>query len=158
MSKTVVIYRDMNKAIHSPHHLSDSDLIAEVNRLAQSAREAIATLVSALGELDARRLYLGQGCSSSHKSKRDRVGSNFTASFHLHWAVRRRPTTWNCVAPHITATRPSSVLACSFARFQPRTAVRLSQLLENADDLSARRGRLGAWSGRARKAPPSRRH
>ena len=45
-------------------HLSDCDLIAEVNRLAKSERTAIANLVAGLGEMDARRLYLGQGCSS----------------------------------------------------------------------------------------------
>jgi hypothetical protein len=45
-------------------HLSDGDLIAEVNRLASPERAAIANLVVALGEMDARRLYLGQGCSS----------------------------------------------------------------------------------------------
>ena len=44
--------------------LSDGDLLAEVNRLANSERTAIANLVAALGEMDARRLYLGQGCSS----------------------------------------------------------------------------------------------
>ena len=49
----------------SPHVSSvHCDLIAEVNRLANSERAAIANLVAALGEMDARRLYLGQGCSS----------------------------------------------------------------------------------------------
>jgi hypothetical protein len=43
-----------------PEHLSDPDLIAEVTRLAALERKAIAALVSALAELDARRLYLGQ--------------------------------------------------------------------------------------------------
>ena len=43
-----------------PEHLSDPDLIAEVIRLAAFERKAIAALVSALAELDARRLYLGQ--------------------------------------------------------------------------------------------------
>jgi len=47
-----------------PEHLSDPDLIAEVTRLAALERKAIAALVSALAELDARPLYLGQGCSS----------------------------------------------------------------------------------------------
>jgi hypothetical protein len=54
----------MNQSIHAAQHLSDSDLIVEVNRLAQLERRAIAKLVAALGEMDARRLYRGQGCSS----------------------------------------------------------------------------------------------
>ena len=43
---------------------SDDQLLVEVQRLAGSEREATARLVAALAELDARRLYLGQGCSS----------------------------------------------------------------------------------------------
>src|SRR5574338_1294304 len=55
---------DMRGIPSVPKHLSDPELIAEVTRLATSERQAIAALVSALAELDARRLYLGQGCSS----------------------------------------------------------------------------------------------
>ena len=45
-------------------HLSDDELIAEVGRLAEHERQATANLIASLAELDARRLYLGQGCSS----------------------------------------------------------------------------------------------
>ena len=55
---------DMREIPSAPKYLSDLDLIAEVTRLAASERRAIAALVSALAELDARRLYLGQGFSS----------------------------------------------------------------------------------------------
>ena len=44
--------------------LSDRDLISEVKRLAQAERNATAALVASLAEMDARRLYLGEGCSS----------------------------------------------------------------------------------------------
>ena len=44
--------------------LSDSDLVTEVARLAGCERHATAQLIASLAELDARRLYLGQGCSS----------------------------------------------------------------------------------------------
>ena len=44
--------------------LSDDALIAEVGRLAEHERQATAHLIASLAELDARRLYLGQGCSS----------------------------------------------------------------------------------------------
>ena len=44
--------------------LSDQQLVAEINRLAVAERGATAALISALAEFDARRLYLGQGCSS----------------------------------------------------------------------------------------------
>ena len=44
--------------------LSNQAVIAEVVRLAAMERKATAHLVVALAELDARRLYLGEGCSS----------------------------------------------------------------------------------------------
>src|SRR5215211_7431390 len=44
--------------------LSDAELLLAVRRLAANEREATAHLIAALAELDARRLYLAQGCSS----------------------------------------------------------------------------------------------
>jgi hypothetical protein len=45
-------------------HLADDELLVEVRRLAEHERHATAHLIASLAELDARRLYLGQGCSS----------------------------------------------------------------------------------------------
>ena len=50
--------------IHVPTQLSDQALLAEAKRLAEHERAATADLIAALTELDARRLYLGEGCSS----------------------------------------------------------------------------------------------
>jgi hypothetical protein len=50
--------------IDIPSHLSDEDLVAEVKSLARCEREATASLLAYLGELDARRLYLAAGFSS----------------------------------------------------------------------------------------------
>jgi len=44
--------------------LSDTELLLEIKRLSSKERQATARLVAALGELDARRLYLAEGCSS----------------------------------------------------------------------------------------------
>jgi hypothetical protein len=44
--------------------LSDGELVAEVKRLAARECQATAHLVASLAELDARRVYLGQGYSS----------------------------------------------------------------------------------------------
>jgi hypothetical protein len=44
--------------------LSDNDLLSAVKTLAADERQATARLIAALAELDARRLYLGEGCSS----------------------------------------------------------------------------------------------
>jgi hypothetical protein len=44
--------------------VTDAELIAEVTHLASSERHATVQLIASLAELDVRRLYLGQGCSS----------------------------------------------------------------------------------------------
>jgi hypothetical protein len=44
--------------------LPDSDLLAAVRRLAAHEREATVALIASLAELDARKLYLAEGCSS----------------------------------------------------------------------------------------------
>jgi 5-methylcytosine-specific restriction endonuclease McrA len=44
--------------------MSDGDLLDEIRCLAATERGVKAELIRALGEADARRLYLGQGCSS----------------------------------------------------------------------------------------------
>jgi hypothetical protein len=44
--------------------LSDRELLAQVKCLAERERHATALLVASLAEVDARRLYLGEGCSS----------------------------------------------------------------------------------------------
>ncbi len=44
--------------------LSNQELIARVTHLAEREREATAALIAHLAELDARRLYLAEGCSS----------------------------------------------------------------------------------------------
>src|SRR5215217_4845602 len=45
-------------------HLSDADLLTTTAQLAERERHTTADLVAALMELDARKLYLGEGCSS----------------------------------------------------------------------------------------------
>jgi hypothetical protein len=44
--------------------LSDRDLLSAVKQLVAAERQATARLIAALVELDVRRLYLGEGCSS----------------------------------------------------------------------------------------------
>ena len=54
----------MKTIVTSITNLSDADLISEVKRLAESERHATARLIASLMELDARRLYLAEGCAS----------------------------------------------------------------------------------------------
>ena len=52
------------KPVPSFTTLTDDDLLHQAHRLACDEREATAALIACLAEVDARRLYLGEGCSS----------------------------------------------------------------------------------------------
>jgi hypothetical protein len=54
----------MTIALDSIRLLSDRELLAHVQRAAVNERCSTAQLIALLMELDARRLYLGEGCSS----------------------------------------------------------------------------------------------
>ena len=108
-------------------HLSDEELLVTVKRLAMTECRATAALVRSLMELDARRLYLGEGYSS--------LFTYCTQALHLAEgaaynrieaarAARRFPailpaleegavtlTTVRLVAPHLTMANHQDVLA-----------------------------------------------
>ncbi|MBI2246717.1 MAG: hypothetical protein HYU65_02075 [Armatimonadetes bacterium] len=50
--------------LSSVSQLSNHELLARVKHLAEREREATASLIAHLAELDERRLYLAEGCSS----------------------------------------------------------------------------------------------
>jgi hypothetical protein len=54
----------MTRDVSALATLADADLLAEVNGLTSHERQATALLIASLAELDARRLYLMEGCSS----------------------------------------------------------------------------------------------
>jgi hypothetical protein len=54
----------MANACFSFNRLSDDELLIEVRRHVSVERQATARLIACLAEFDARRLYLGEGCSS----------------------------------------------------------------------------------------------
>lgn len=54
----------MTNELTANTRLSDAELLDEIKRLTANERLATARLIAALAELDARRLYLGEGCSS----------------------------------------------------------------------------------------------
>ena len=59
-----MLQRSMKNEIEHNALLSDTDLLNQVRRLTADERQATARLLAALGELEVRRLYLGEGCSS----------------------------------------------------------------------------------------------
>ena len=59
-----MLQRDMTNELTTTARLSDLELLENVKRLTAEERKVTASLIAALAELDARRLYLGEGCSS----------------------------------------------------------------------------------------------
>lgn len=109
--------------------LSDRELIAETRRLAARERHATAHVIAALMELDARKLYLGEGCSSLftycthvlHFSEHAAYGRIEAAR-----AARRFPaildhladgsltlTSVGLLAPHVTPENHANLLAAA---------------------------------------------
>src|SRR5512140_3747567 len=117
--------------------LSDTDLVIEIARLAACERAATAELVAALVVFDARRLYLGEGCSSLFAYCTERLGLSEHAAYHrieAARAVRAFPeilerlragsltlTTVKLLAPHLTEDNHRERLAA--AGGQSRRAV-----------------------------------
>lgn len=64
LTENAVLQGSMASSDMSLAGLSDDQLITEVHRLANAERGATAALIRSLMELDARRLYLGEGCAS----------------------------------------------------------------------------------------------
>ena len=58
-----MVYRDMKVEIPIAN-LSNRALLDETMRLARDARQTTAKLIAALAEVDARRLWADEGCSS----------------------------------------------------------------------------------------------
>ena len=117
--------------------LSDDQLIAEVKRLAATERRATAMLIRALMELDARRLYLGEGYSSLftyctqalylaegaayNRIETARAASRFPVILEGLEDGSLTLTTVRLLAPHLTVENHRSVLTS--ARHQRKQAI-----------------------------------
>jgi 5-methylcytosine-specific restriction endonuclease McrA len=97
--------------------LSDGQLLAEVKRLAATERRATAALIRSLMELDARRLYLGEGCSLFTYCTRVlhlAEGAAYNRFPMIVAALEDGSLTMTAVrllAPHLTAENHQDVLA-----------------------------------------------
>ena len=107
--------------------LSGRDLLAQVQHAAQAERQAIAHLIALLMELDARRLYLGEGFSSLFTYCTQALHLSEHAAYNrieTARAARRFPmilelvaegavtlTTVRLLAPHLTPENHRDVLA-----------------------------------------------
>ena len=125
------------KTVISFAALSDHALIAETKRLAAVERCATAILIRSLVELEARRLYLAEGCASLFKYCTDVLHLSEDAAYNrveVADAARRLPaildalqdgaltlTSARRLAPHLTQENCASVLAA--AKFKSKTQI-----------------------------------
>ena len=117
----------MNDASSSAALLTDTELLDHVRRCVTSEREATACVIAALAEIDARRLYLGQGFSSLfayctqvlHLSEHAAYGRieaarltrKFPIILDLPAGGSLDLTAISVLAPHLTAENHVAVLA-----------------------------------------------
>ena len=120
---------DINDPLDEAATLSDTDLLSTVKRLAAHERHATVQLVAHLAEMDARRLYLGEGCSSlfTYCTQILRLSEHAAyARIEAARAARRFPailravangalhlTAVNLIAPHLTADNIDRVIAAA---------------------------------------------
>ncbi len=123
-----MVYRSMT-TFSSLAELSNDVLLQETVRLAGRERLATAHLIAALAEIDARRLYLGEGCSSLftyctrvlHLSEHAaysrieaaRVGRRFPAILQLLVDGALTLTSVTLLAPHLEDDNHRAVLEAS---------------------------------------------
>ncbi len=143
-----VIYRDMEQ-FPIFRDLSDSQVIAEVDRLAKSERGATANLVAAIGEMDVRRLYLGQGCSSMftyctqmlhlaehaayNRIEAARTARKFPAILGLLADGRVHLSAVRLLAPHLTGDNHAALLNEASHKSKREIEQIVARLLPRAD-------------------------
>src|SRR5437773_4668960 len=115
-----------NDTLRSLSSLSDADLVARLKSLAAGEREAMATLVAHLAELDTRDLHLRAGYGSLFVYCRDVLGLSEHEAYNrieVARAARRFPvilemlaagsvnlTTVRLLAPHLTLANHQDAL------------------------------------------------
>ena len=120
---------DINSPLDAAETLSDAELLSTVKRLAAHERHATAQLVAHLAEMDARRLYLGEGCSSLftyctqvlHLSEHAayarieaaRAARKFPAILEAIASGALHLTAVTLIAPHLTADNTARVIAAA---------------------------------------------
>lgn len=148
------------KTITAYAELSDRELIAETKRLTSDERRATAALIRSLIELDARRLYLSESCSSLFKYCTDVLHLSEDAAYNrieVAKAARQLPvlldaledgsltlTAARRLAPHLTEANCAEVLAA--AKFQSKGAI---------EELIARLAPRPDVHAAVRKLPPA---
>jgi hypothetical protein len=116
--------------------LSDEQLVAETKRLAGEERLATAALIRSLMELEARRLYLAEGCASLFRYCTEVLHLSEDAAYNrveVARAARRFPTVLDALedgrltltaarrlAPHLTDANYADAMAAAAFKSKPQ--------------------------------------
>jgi hypothetical protein len=130
-----MLQKGMTPILSSFADLSNDQLLAEVKRLAATEQRATVALVRSLMELDARRLYLAEGCSSLFTYRTQVLHLAEGAAYNrieAARAARRCPailealedgsvtlTAVRLLAPHVTPDNCQHVLASARHKRKP---------------------------------------
>ncbi len=150
------------------NEISNDALIERLTMLVQRQNALTATLLAHIGEVDRRRLYLREACSSMHRYCVERLGLSDGAAYkriHAARAARRFPVLLEMIeqgelhlkgitllAPHLTEANCREVL--QRARHQPVRAIeKLVAELAPRPDVSPRLRALPHELGAAPEAP-----
>ena len=151
-------------------HLSDDELLAQVHLCVADERHATARLIASLAELDARRLYLGAGCSSLftyctqllhlsehaayHRIEAARAARGFPVILDLLAEGSVHLTAIGLLASHLTPENHREVLAA--ARHKSKREIEhLVATLWPKPAIPSTVRKLPASSGAANAAAPS---
>ena len=154
--------------IHTPVQLSDRDLLDATNRAAADERRATVELVALLAELDARRLYLGEGCSSLFTYCTQVLHLSEHAAYHrieAARAVRQFPvileelekgavtlTTVALLRPHLTRENHARLLEDARHKTKREVEYQIACLAPKPDEKPVLRKVVIADSAEARQA------
>jgi hypothetical protein len=151
--------------------LTDDQLLAEARRLAADERRATADVVRVLMELDARKLYLGEGCASlfTYCTRVLRLAEGAAYNrIEVARAARKYPTllaelqegnlnltTIRLLAPHLTSGNHGDVIAAARGLGKRQVEELVATLRPRRDVPTSIRRLPAAQPGVARVAPLS---
>jgi 5-methylcytosine-specific restriction endonuclease McrA len=134
----------MTRTFDELRKLTNRDLLDRVDELVRRERRVQAALIANLSELDARRLYLDEGCSSFYAYCVERLGYSESAAYRrmeAARAARRFPvilerladgslnlTTVALLGKHLTAANHREVLAAAAGKSQADVEVLVARV------------------------------
>lgn len=153
-SKKTMVYRGMT-TLSTFEHVADDALLTETKRLAADERLATARLIAALAEVDARRLYRGEGCSSlfvyctrvlhlSEHAAYSRIEAarsvrRFPRILELLIAGDVTLTSVTLLAPHLTDDNCAAALEAARHKSKREVEVQVAALRSRSRDMLSRR-------------------